>query len=145
MEADMVILGPGSLYSSIIPNLLVNGISEAIRNAGGIKVLICNVMTQAGETDDYSVAKYARSVEKYLGENVIEYILVNNHICSADELLPYLESGTRQMCATHDDRRELENMGIMLIENSLIDVGNGYIRHDADRIANILMALVNTM
>ncbi|MFR8251872.1 MAG: gluconeogenesis factor YvcK family protein, partial [Anaerovoracaceae bacterium] len=67
MNADMIVLGPGSLYSSIIPNLLVGGISDAIRSAGGMKVIVCNVMTQAGETDDYTVVDYVDAIEKYLG------------------------------------------------------------------------------
>ncbi len=141
LAADLIVLGPGSLYSSIIPNLLVGGISKAIRNAGAMKVLVCNVMTQVGETDDYSVAMYAKAVEKYLGKGVLEYILVNNHICTAEELIPYLEQGTRQMCATVNDRKELTEMGLTVIENSMIKVGDGYIRHDAERIADILMTL----
>ena len=139
--ADIIVLGPGSLYSSIIPNLLVGGIADAIRKAGGMKVLVCNVMTQIGETDDYSVAEFAKAVEKYLGKNVIEYILVNNQICTAEELRPYFEQGTRQMCATKEDRKELAEMGITVIENSMIRSGDGYIRHDAERISNILMTI----
>ena len=140
-SADMIILGPGSLYSSIIPNLLVGGIKEAIQNARGMKVLVCNVMTQMGETDDYSVAMYAKAVEKYIGKNVMEYILVNNHVCTAEELAPYLAQGTRQMCATGDDRKELAAMGLTVVENNMIQAGEGYIRHDADRISNILMTM----
>ena len=82
MNADMIVLGPGSLYSSIIPNLLVGGISDAIRSAGGMKVIVCNVMTQAGETDDYTVVDYVDAIEKYLGSGVAEYILINDHICA---------------------------------------------------------------
>jgi len=140
-SADLIVLGPGSLYSSIIPNLLVGGIKDAIRDARGMKVLICNVMTQAGETDDYSVAMYAEAIEKYLGKNIMEYILVNNHVCTLDELKPYLSQGTRQMCATGEDRKKLSEMGLTVIENNMIQAGDGYIRHDADRISNILMTL----
>src|SRR5699024_6600662 len=120
--ADMIVLGPGSLYSSIIPNLLVNGISDAIQKAGGMKVLICNVMTQTGETDDYSVTDYTRAIERYLGEHVIEYILINDHICREEELRSYTDAGTRQMCATDEDRRELYKMGIIPIESNLIEI-----------------------
>jgi len=98
-------------------------------------------MTQAGETDDYSVAMYAEAIEKYLGKNIMEYILVNNHVCTLDELKPYLSQGTRQMCATGEDRKKLSEMGLTVIENNMIQAGDGYIRHDADRISNILMTL----
>ena len=143
LSADMIILGPGSLYSSIIPNLLVGGITEAIRSAGGLKVLVCNVMTQAGETDNYTVTEYATAVERYIGKRVIEYILVNDHVCTEEELRPYLKEGMRQMCSTTDDRQNLSNMGIMLVESNMISVENSVIRHDADRISNILMNLIH--
>ncbi len=141
--ADMIVLGPGSLYSSIIPNLLVNGISDAIQKAGGMKVLICNVMTQTGETDDYSVTDYTRAIERYLGEHVIEYILINDHICREEELRSYTDAGTRQMCATDEDRRELYKMGIIPIESNLIEISDGAVRHDAGRIANIILSLIH--
>lgn len=145
LSADVVILGPGSLYSSIIPNLLVNGISNAVRSAGGMKILICNLMTQAGETDRFTVSKYAKEVEKYLGKGVLEYIFVNNHICSEEELLPYFENGTHQLCALEEDRRIIRDMGIVMVENNFISVSDGFIHHDAGRVSNIIMTLINSM
>ena len=71
----------------------------------------------------------------------MEYILVNNHVCTAEELAPYLAQGTRQMCATGADRKELAAMGLTVVENNMIQAGEGYIRHDADRISNILMTM----
>lgn len=145
INADIVILGPGSLYSSIIPNLLVNGVSAAIRSAGAIKMLICNVMTQPGETDDYTVTEFARAVEKYLGRGVIEYILVNNHKCNDEQLEKYLQNGSRQMLASDEDRRRLSEMGIFLIENDIIAADDEHIYHDAGRISNIIMTLFHGM
>lgn len=143
MSADMIVLGPGSLYSSIIPNLLVKGIADAIRNASGIKSLICNVMTQAGETDNYSVSDCARAVETYLGEDVLDYMIINDHRCTNDELTPYITEGVRQILATDADRKELKRMGITPIESSMIEIGDGLVRHDAGRITNIIMTLVH--
>ena len=142
-SADMIILGPGSLYSSIIPNLLVKGIKEAIRNASGIKILMCNVMTQSGETDHFTVAHYARTVEEYLGQGVIENILINDHLCSPDELRPYLDIGFSQMIATDRDREILRSMSITPIESNIITIGQGMVRHDADRVASIVMSLLH--
>ncbi len=141
--ADMIILGPGSLYSSIIPNLLVRDISEVIREAPGIKTLICNVMTQAGETDNYSVADYAAAVEKYLGKYVLEYMIINDHVCSKEEIAPYITAGVRQMCATKEDRQTLRHMGITPIESNMIQIRDGMIHHDPDRIANIIISIVH--
>ena len=143
MKADMIVLGPGSLYSSIIPNLLVSGISDAIRMAGGMKVMVCNVMTQAGETDDYTVVNFVDAVERYLGSGVAEYILINDHICSPEELQAYTSAGTRQMCAAAGEREILARRGITVIESNLIEVSDGVIRHDADRIANILLTMIH--
>lgn len=143
LTADIVILGPGSLYSSIIPNLLVRGINNAICGTGAMKMLICNVMTQPGETDGYSVTDYTMAVEKYLGKGGIEYLLVNNHVCTEDELQSYSKDGmpSRQMLARDTDRAFLAEKGIVLIENNMIAVDDGYIHHDADRISNIIMAV----
>lgn len=143
MNADMIVLGPGSLYSSIIPNLLVGGISDAIRSAGGMKVIVCNVMTQAGETDDYTVVDYVDAIEKYLGSGVAEYILINDHICQPEELNAYICRGTRQMCAGNGEREILAQRGITVIESNLIDISDGMVRHDADRIANILLTMIH--
>lgn len=143
MNADMIVLGPGSLYSSIIPNLLVGGISDAIRSAGGMKVIACNVMTQAGETDDYTVVDYVDAIEKYLGSGVAEYILINDHICQPEELNAYICRGTRQMCAGSGEREILAQRGITVIESNLIDISDGMVRHDADRIANILLTMIH--
>ncbi len=142
-SADMIVLGPGSLYSSIIPNLLVKGISEALREAKGIRVLMCNVMTQAGETDDYTVGQYAQAVEEYLGPGVIEYILINDYKVSDGEIASYLKQGMRQMLAGEDDRKLLNEMGIRPIESNMIALENGIVRHDADRVTGILMSLIH--
>lgn len=142
-QADLVVMGPGSLYSSIIPNFLVRGIREAIRDASGLRILVCNVMTQPGETDNYSVADFTRAVVKYLGEDVLEYILLNSHHCTDEELAPYLKAGTRQMLPGREDRKILREMGIIPIESNLIRIDGETIRHDADRISNVLASLIH--
>ena len=143
ISADMIILGPGSLYSSIIPNLLVKGIKEAIQNAGGIKTLMCNVMTQEGETDHFTVSQYARTVEQYLGKGVIENMLINNYQFKDDVIRPYLNLGMSQMMATDKDRDLLRAMNITPIESNMIMIDQGVVRHDADRVASIVMSLLH--
>lgn len=78
LDADMVILGPGSLYTSILPNLLVQGIAEALRATHAFKVYICNVATQQGETDDYTVADHVLALEQHVGRGVFQSVLANN-------------------------------------------------------------------
>lgn len=141
-RADLILIGPGSLYTSIIPNLLVDGIPEAIRNAACSKILICNMMTQPGETDGYSVWDHAAKTEEYLGEGIIEYVLANNEAVGADALKPYREDGAEQIIPTPEDRRNLKEKGISLIENNFVEVKKGYIRHDAHRIASVVSSLI---
>jgi len=76
-NADVIIIGPGKFYTSVIPNLLVDGISEAIRRSKGKKIFICNLMTQEGNTDSFKVEDFVKIIDKYLGRKVIDYIIFN--------------------------------------------------------------------
>lgn len=79
LEADLIVLGPGSLYTSILPNLLVEDICTAVRAANAVKVYVCNVATQRGETDDFLVADHIAAMERHVGRDVFQYVLVNNN------------------------------------------------------------------
>ncbi len=140
--ADLILMGPGSLFTSIIPNFLVGGISEAIKDSTAQKVLICNMMTQPGETDGYSVWDHAVRAGEYLGEGIIEYVIANNEVIDEATLKPYAEDGARQIVPTDQDRRMLREQGITLIENNFVEIKKGYIRHDADRIASVAASLI---
>lgn len=78
-EADLIILGPGSLYTSIMPNLLIEGIASAIRAAKAPKVYVCNVASQPGETDGYNLSRHIRALEEHVGKGLFQYVLANNH------------------------------------------------------------------
>jgi uncharacterized cofD-like protein len=121
----------------------VDGIPEAIRESMGRKVLVCNMMTQPGETDRYTVWDHAAKAAEYLGENMIEYVIANNKVIDAQALKPYNEDGAEQIIPTHDDRFKLEKNGISLIENNFVEIKKGYIRHDADRIASVVYSLLS--
>jgi len=141
-KADLILMGPGSLFTSIIPNFLVDGIPEAIKNAMGKKILVCNMMTQPGETDHYSVWDHVAKASEYLGENIIEYVIANNKVIDAEALKPYNEDGAKQIVPTREDKHLLQEKGISLIENNFAEVKKGYIRHDADRIASVVYGLI---
>lgn len=95
-EADAIVLGPGSLFTSIIPNLLVDGIVEAILQSKAMKFYVCNVMTQAGETDNYSAEDHLRVLIEHGRKGIVDYIVVNSHnTISADVLKRYAEEGGR--------------------------------------------------
>lgn len=140
-DADLIIMGPGSLFTSIIPNFLVNGVKQAIAESIGRKILISNIMTQPGETDGYTVWDHVERVGEYLGRGILEYIIANNRPISDQVLAPYKKDGADQILPTSEDRRRLREEGISLIENDFTDIKKGYIRHDADRIANVIYSL----
>lgn len=142
-KADIIIMGPGSLFTSIIPNFLVDGISQAIEEAKGKKVFICNMMTQPGETDAYSVWRHVEQAKNYLTQDAIEYVIANNLTIDEAILEPYRQDGAVQIIPTDQDRKALREKGIILIENDFADIKNGYIRHDAERIANVVSGLVS--
>lgn len=137
-KADLVVLGPGSLYTSIVPNLLVDGVARAVAESRGRKILICNIMTQPGETDDYGVLRHVEVVNEYLGAEAVEYVIANNKLLDPVEREPYTRDGSAQVIPGQEDRRLLKEKGIVLIANDFTDIRIGYIRHDAGRIAGLL-------
>lgn len=137
-EADYIIMGPGSLYTSIIPNLLVEGVVEAIKESKGTKIYIPNVMTQPGETDGYDVLKHVEAINKHTKENLIDYIIANNEIIPDNQFEKYKKDGANQVLLDKKQRVALQNMGIKIIEGDLIEIKNDYIRHHADSICEII-------
>ncbi len=95
LSADVIVLGPGSLFTSVIPNLLVEGIAQAIRLSPALKVFVCNVTTQRGETDDFSVADHVEALERHAGGEVIDCVLVNDNLEPTRALEPIGVRGVR--------------------------------------------------
>lgn len=141
--AEIILIGPGSLYTSIISNFLVDGIGKAIAQSNALKILVCNMMTQPGETDSFTVLKHVEEANKYIGSDVIEYVIANNKLIDEKTMEPYLEEGAKQIIPTKEDRILLEEKGITLIASQFADIKNGYIRHDAERIANVVIGLIS--
>ena len=85
LDADAVVLGPGSLYTSIIPNLLVDGIKDAILKTKAIKIYISNILTQPGESDNYSVQDHINAIYKHSSKNIVDYVIVNSETLSEED------------------------------------------------------------
>lgn len=132
-EADVIILGPGGLYTSIIPNLLVAGVAEAIRESSARTIYIANVVTQPGKTDDFTLSDHIRVLKSY-GGFPIDYVLVNNHAISAGVLAKYEQEGYRQIL--FDPRESRETSAIRFGDRELLVV-EGSIIHTADVIAEV--------
>jgi uncharacterized cofD-like protein len=137
-NADMIVLGPGSLYTSVIPNLLVSGVGEAIAASKAVKVYVCNVMTQEGETEGYTAYDHARSLFEHSTDRLFDICLVNSGTVSRDVAMNYDKEGA---CPTEIDREKFEQAGIELIEKPLIAEGENLARHNPRRLAAELMTI----
>ena len=134
-QADLIVIGPGSLYTSIIPNLLVDGISEAIAESKALKVYIMNIMTQDGETEGCTGADHIRALLKHGKPEIVDVCIANNAGLSEEVLKPYREEGVGPMVL---DRDGIEAMGIAVREYPMA-TGERYIRHDPDRLADAIL------
>lgn len=138
-EADIIVLGPGSLYTSILPNLLVDGICDAIKNSPAIKVYVCNVMTQPGETEGYSVSDHVNAIISHTYEGIVDYCIVNIGKVPEELLVHYHEDGAD---VVRIDRERMEGLGITLIQKDILRIGDNLVRHDPDKLAEVIMDLV---
>lgn len=140
LEADAVVLGPGSLYTSILPNLLVKGIKEALSKTRAPRIYVCNVMTQPGETDGFTVKDHIRVLEEHSFEGLVEYCIVNAAPIegAGGELLNrYLIDGAEFV--VHDRLEMTDFDKINYICGNFAKVKNDYIRHDALKLAEAVM------
>lgn len=142
--ADIIVMGPGSLYTSVIPNLLVPGVIDSIKKSNAKKVYIPNVMTQPGETDGYNVLDHVEALIKHTGYGLIDYIVVNNEEIPEFVSKRYEDDGSTQVLLDNEQKLKLKCMGIETIEENLIEIKNAYIRHNADRISDIIVNLVKS-
>jgi len=139
--ADAIILGPGSLYTSILPNLLVPGIADEIAASSAVKIYVCNVMTQPGETDGMSVADHVRVLREHTRPDIIQYLLANTELPGKDLLARYRELNAMPVLATADDAEQLDDWDITLIRARLAG-GENFVRHDSRRLAKVILKLI---
>jgi uncharacterized cofD-like protein len=138
-RADAVVLGPGSLYTSIIANLLVAGIRDAIQTSSAIKIYVSNLMTQPGETDGYSAADHVRAVLEYAPS--IDICVLNSSGLGTEVAGRYLKSGSAIVPGTPEDEDEIRRSGIIPIAGSLLKHGEAKARHDAANLARLIVSL----
>lgn len=140
-NADVVILGPGSLYTSVIPNLLVGGIAEAIKKSQALKVYVANVMTQPGETDGYGVWKHIEAISAHMKEQVVDYVFVNNEPVPSEVFEKYRNDGAEPVILNEVDREMILKKGIKLKEGKFLEVRKQYLRHDAGKLSEQIIKL----
>ena len=135
-EADVIVLGPGSLYTSIIPNLLVEGIVDAIAESHAIKVYVCNIMTQPGETEDYTVSDHINAINLHTGRQLIDICIVNKSKIPPDILKRYKDDGSGQV---EVDYSKIKRLGIRIVEKDLVSIRKDLVRHNADILAQTII------
>ena len=135
-NADVIIMGPGSLYTSIIPNLLVKGIPEAICKSPAKKVYISNVMTQPGETDGFKVSNHLKVLMDYGVAENIDYVIANNGIIPPDIKEKYAKENAELVVLDYEN---ISNLNVNVIEADLIKITKRYVKHNADKLAELIM------
>ncbi len=138
-EAELIILGPGSLYTSIIPNLLIKEIREAVMASEVTKIYVCNIMTQAGETDHFKASDHIKELVTHTNPDVVDACVVNvGHIPIAMQK----KYATENAIPVEADSQTIRDMGYEVIEEDLVNVTD-HIRHDANKLAKIVTNLLN--
>lgn len=138
-EADAIILGPGSLYTSVIPNLLVKDIASALQKTKALRLYVSNIMTQPGETDGYSVSDHIKAIYRHGGEGIVDYIVINTEKIEKELQEKYMEK-TSELVDVDEDI--LKKMGVVTVKGDFIKIKNGYVRHDSDKLADILVETI---
>lgn len=134
-NSDYVIIGPGDLYTSIVPNLLCKGMVDALRNSAAKIIYVCNIMTKHGETDGFAVEDFVRVLEQYLGEGAIDYLLVNNGELRRSLVQKYEVEG--KIPVRLRDRQLLSQKGIKIVERDFTSETD-YIRHDPHKLSRTI-------
>lgn len=142
MDADMVVLGPGSLYTSILPNLMVEEIGEAIRNTNAEIVYVCNIMTQLGETENFTDANHVEVLNQHLGGRYIDTVLVNIAEVPEDYILN--QPNEEYLLQVKHDFMGLRSQGVRVISNNFLSMKNGGAYHDTMIVVDELGHLLDT-
>ena len=137
-NAEAIVLGPGSLYTSVIPNLLVEGIGDAICRSKAVKIYICNVMTQPGETDEYTASMHVKAIMDHAGRNAVDYVIVNSTPVPEDLKQKYAETGAYPVVV---DDAALNQLGVGIIKADLI-TSKDAIHHDPKKLCDSVMRVV---
>lgn len=138
-EADAIVIGPGSLYTNIIPNLLVKGVSKTIKESKAFKIYVSNLMTEPGQTDNYSLSEHIRAIHEHAGKGVIEYCIYDTGEIIPEFIRKYNMEGSELV---EQDISKAKVEGIYLLQRNLSYIDGEYIRHNPDAIAASIIELI---
>ena len=138
INADAVVVGPGSLYTSVLPNLLVDGVASTLSAVRGARIVVTNLMTQPGETDGLSLDDHLRVLREHTGRDLFDYVLVNRTQPTAAQLARYRSEGAELIRC---DGNLPAAGGAELVEADLLDTSSDHVRHDSDKLAAVILEL----
>lgn len=138
-EADAIIIGPGNLYTNVLPNLLVKGVTRAIKNCKGFKIYISNIMTEPGQTSEYSLSDHIKAIRDHVGEGVIDYCIYDTGEIVPEVIRKYNMEGSDLV---EQDTTKAKSMGMHLLKRDLATVDGEKIRHNPDSIAAAIVELI---
>ena len=138
LNADLIVLGPGSLYTSVLPNLLVDGVREAIQWSRGATAYVCNVATQHGETDDFGYEDHIREIVSYLGEGELDFAIVNSNEAAGEAIRPEWH-----VQAIPYDGKEIVQGDVRIVARDVVNDRNP-LRHDPEKLAAVLLEIART-
>lgn len=141
IEADYIIIGPGDLYTTLVPNLLSLGMREALDQTGAKIIYIVNAMTKRGETTNMEVIDFVDTIERYIDPGKLDYVIVNNGIISEEIVSKYKTEESKRPLKIKDPS-QFEGKDYRVIERDLVSTTGDYIRHDPDRLMEILEGIV---
>jgi len=136
-DADVITVGPGSLFTSLLPPILVDGMAEAITESAAVKIFICNLMTQPGETDGFTARRHLEIVREYAPAINFNYVVVNNHPISEEQMERYAEEGAKQIGLADSISPETVE-GAEIIYGNLLD-GEEKVRHHPEKLAQVVL------
>lgn len=136
-DADVITIGPGSLFTSLLPPILVKGVTEAIAESAAVKIFICNLMTQPGETSGFSARRHLEIVKEYAAEIDFDFVLVNNRPISSEQTEIYALEGARQI-GVHDSITPDTIEGAEIVYGNLLDDG-AKVRHHPEKMAQVVL------
>ena len=136
-EADAIVIGPGNLYTNVIPNLLIKNVAKTIKESKALKIYISNIMTEPGLTDDYDLSEHLKTIEEHVGKNLIDYCIVDNGEIIPEFLRKYNKEGADLVQA------DIQNWnGVRIIKADVSCVDGEYIRHDSESLAKEIINLI---
>ena len=136
-KADCIVIGPGSLYTNVIPNLLVNGVAKAIKESTGLKIYISNIMTEPGQTDEYSVSDHLNAIIEHCGKGIVDYCIYDTGEIVPEFIKKYNLEGQDLVIPDVDKVK-----GITYLQRDLSTISDGCIRHDPDLVASSIIELI---